>query len=65
MSVLDLKEVIRKTTLGRSTIYAYEKDGKFPKSVKLSKRHVVWVEREIDEWIASRIAASRKEGVAA
>jgi prophage regulatory protein len=34
--------------------------GKFPRRVKLSAMRVAWIESEIDEWIAARIAARRQ-----
>lgn len=57
------KLVEARTGLARSTIYERLKSGDFPKPVALGSRSVGWVESEIDEWIAARIAASRK-GVA-
>jgi prophage regulatory protein len=34
-----------------------ETQGDFPRRVTLGERRVAWVEQEIDEWIAARIAA--------
>lgn len=64
------KQVELAIGLSRSTIYArldpksphYDSD--FPKPISLGSMSVAWVEAEIQSWIASRIAASRKEGVA-
>ncbi len=33
-----------------------EKQGKFPKRVRLGPNRVGWLEHEIDEWIVDRIA---------
>ncbi len=60
MNIINLQRVIDKTTLGRSTLYAYMKLGKFPTSVLLGDRHVGWVEAEVDAWIDGRIKASRQ-----
>jgi prophage regulatory protein len=57
-----LNEVKARTGLSRSTLYAYVRDGGFPAPVAISKRCVAWVEGEIDQWIADRIAA-RVHGV--
>lgn len=50
------KEVQAKTGLGASSIYALMKEGKFPLAIELSERRVAWLEAEIDQWIAERIA---------
>ncbi len=50
------KEVQTKTGLGASSIYAMMKNGEFPLCLNLSKRRVAWIESEIDQWIANRIA---------
>ena len=47
--------------LSRSTIYALMAAGEFPKSISLSDdgRAVGWLEADIQDWIDSRIAASK------
>ena len=50
------KEVQAKTGLGASSIYAMMKQGKFPKAITLSERRVAWIESDVDQWIAERIA---------
>ena len=50
------KEVERLTALSRSRIYDLMKRGEFPKQVILGAMSVAWLEIEIREWIASRIA---------
>ena len=50
------KEVQTKTGLGASSIYAMMKNGEFPQCLNLSERRVAWIESEIDQWIANRIA---------
>jgi len=47
------------TGLGRSTIYRLQADQQFPQSIKLGIRAVGWLEREVQEWLAERIASSR------
>jgi len=53
------KEVQDKTGLGVSSIYALMKDGLFPQCINLSERRVAWIEAEIDQWVAERVAAHR------
>jgi len=55
MRLIRLKEVIRNTGLGRSTVYKYIAEGQFPKPVSLGDRAVGWVDSEVDEWIMARI----------
>ena len=54
--ILRLPEVIARTGLSRSTIYAFIDAGKFPDRVKLGPRMVGWFEDEIDQWIDLRKA---------
>jgi prophage regulatory protein len=56
------KEVEKLTALSRSRIYDLMRQGTFPKPVQLGAMSVAWLEVEIHEWIADRIAASRKAG---
>jgi len=56
--VIDLDEVMRRTTLSRSTIYDWMEKGLFPGSIELGPRRVGWLESHIDSWIAQRAAAS-------
>ncbi len=53
--ILRLKDVIQKTGLSRSTIYAYMKEGRFPQAIRLGARAVGWRECEIEEWIKRRV----------
>ena len=55
-SFIRLRQVLNRTGLTRSTLYAYIRDGRFPAPVPISERCVAWVEAEIDRWIADRIA---------
>ncbi len=51
------KEVEKLTALSRSRIYDLMKIGKFPKPVQLGAMSVAWLEIEVREWIADRIAS--------
>lgn len=52
--LLRLPNVLERTGLSRSTLYA---DPSFPKAVKVGQRAVAWPEDEIDAWIEARIEA--------
>ncbi|MBS0245503.1 MAG: AlpA family transcriptional regulator [Proteobacteria bacterium] len=55
--LLRLEAVREKTGKSTSDIYGEMKEGTFPKSVPIGKRSVAWLEAEIDDWIADKIAA--------
>ncbi|KJG09534.1 AlpA family transcriptional regulator [Photobacterium kishitanii] len=55
MRFIRLKEVMHVTGLGRSSIYNYMAEGRFPKTVLLGGRAVAWVESEITDWIQDKI----------
>jgi prophage regulatory protein len=60
--ILRLPAVMKRTGLSRSSVYLWIAKGQFPAPVSLGARAVGWVESEVEEWIARRIAQSRKEG---
>lgn len=47
-----------------SSIWAWVKNGTFPKPVKLSPNCTAWVAAEVDQWAAERIADRSATGVA-
>ena len=49
-----LKEVQHRVGLGRSTIYRWMAEGRFPKPLQLGSHAVAWKQDEIDAWIAQR-----------
>lgn len=54
--LIRLKEVQHRVGLGRSTIYRWMAEGKFPKPVQLGGSTVAWSEGEVDRWIADRLS---------
>lgn len=57
MKVLRLHEVLDRVGLSKSTLWRYINEGDFPSPIKLGPRATGWIEREVDEWIASRSRA--------
>jgi len=55
------QEVLSITSLSQSELYRRIKAGTFPAQVRLAPGHVVWVQSEVDGWIADRIAECRAE----
>lgn len=61
LTILRLPQVIERTGLGRSSIYAAIAEGFFPRPVKLSERAIGFLAIEVDAWIEARVRA-RDEG---
>ena len=51
---LRMPSVIRRTGLGRSTIYRLIAEQKFPSPVKLAGRAVGWRRADLDRWSEAR-----------
>lgn len=51
MELLTINDVIKKTTMSRSSIYAKIAEGSFPEQVRLTTRRVAWRARDIEAWI--------------
>lgn len=49
--LIRIKEVQHRVGLGRSTIYRWMAQDKFPKPVQLGGHLVAWQERSINSWI--------------
>ena len=58
--LLRLPQVKSITGLSKSTIYARISEGTFPKQIPLGPRLVVWVESDIQNWIAKQVSAARE-----
>lgn len=59
---LRLPAVCEMSGLSRSQIYRLQAAGQFPQGVKLGQSAIAWLEAEIAQWQADRIAASRQTG---
>ncbi len=55
MRLIRLKEVQHRVGLGRSTIYRWMDEGKFPRPHTLGGYVVAWLESDIDSWISSKL----------
>lgn len=55
--LLTIEEVGSRLRLSKPTIYKLIRQGQFPKQLRLCANKVVWIEREVDEWIAARAEA--------
>ena len=50
--LIRLKEVQHRVGLSRSTIYKRMAEGSFPRSRSIGPKCAVWLEAEVDEWVA-------------
>lgn len=53
LRLIDIHEVVRLTSLSRTTIWRRMKQDRFPKSLRLSEQCVRWKASEVEDWIAS------------
>jgi prophage regulatory protein len=58
-AILRLPAVEARVGLRRTQIYQWVRRGVFPAPIKLSSRSSGWLESEINDWLAARIAESR------
>ena len=56
MQLLNRKQVANRTNLSLSTIKRLEKEGRFPRRIKVTQFRVAWLASEIDDWIGQRVA---------
>lgn len=54
--LIRLPEVQHRVGLGRSTIYRWMAEGKFPKPVQMGGYAVAWVEADVEAWIANKLS---------
>jgi prophage regulatory protein len=59
LRLIRLPEVIARVGLKRSSIYQRMAEGRFPRGRSLGPRCTVWVEAEVDAWIAAVAGADK------
>jgi predicted DNA-binding transcriptional regulator AlpA len=52
--LLTVRETMKLTTLGRTSLWELPKDGLFPRAVKLCKGRLAYFEEEVLQWLANR-----------
>ena len=57
--LIRLPEVQHRVGLGRSTIYRWMSEGKFPEPVQLGGHAVAWLEDDVEKWICERLDSVR------
>ncbi|MER9654412.1 AlpA family transcriptional regulator [Mesorhizobium sp. M0152] len=59
---ISMDEVISRVCFSRTHIYRKIADGSFPRQVPLGGQKVAFLEREIEQWIVSRLQARDHDG---
>ena len=59
MKLIKMPVVMNRVAMSRTNLFIKVKEGTFPAPISLGARAIAWVEEEVDEWVAARIAASR------
>lgn len=54
MRVLSAQDVSDQLGIGRTTLWRWEREGRFPRRRQLGPNRVGWLEAEVDEWLESR-----------
>ena len=49
-----LRELVKLLSISRANVYRLMKIGKFPQSIKLTERTVVWRLSELEAWVQQR-----------
>jgi prophage regulatory protein len=57
--LIKLNEVLKITGLSKSSVYRLINQKDFPEQIRIIDNRVGWIESEVDDWVQSRIAASR------
>lgn len=57
--MLRLPAVLDRVGVHEATLYRWMREKKFPAPVRLGANSVAWREHDVDEWLASRVEASR------
>ena len=59
--ILRTPDVLARIGVSRSTLYEWIARGAFPASIPLGERARGWLESDVDEWIAERVARAQGE----
>jgi prophage regulatory protein len=55
LRLISLREVMRMSSLSRSTIYDLIRVQRFPAPIRVTERRSAWVQSEVTSWIQDRI----------
>jgi prophage regulatory protein len=57
--LITIKDVIRRTSFSKTTIYRLVRAGQFPKPIRISTRRVGWLIQDLNDWVD---AQTRRQG---
>ena len=57
---LSVREVVTLTSLPRSTVIKHSKTGQFPAQVRLCGNRIAFLRTDVQEWIDSRVASTKR-----
>jgi len=61
ITLIRQREVSRMTGLSRTSIWRWEKDGRFPPRRRLGARCVCWLRHEVEAWILEQTGRPGEE----
>ncbi len=53
--IIDRKELRRRIPFSPMQLWRKEKDGTFPRRIRLGKNRVGWIESEVEDWVEARM----------
>lgn len=59
---IDLKEVVSRVCLGKTTVLLWEAEGKFPRAVRLSPNKRVWLDTDVTQWMLDKHSGNQTQG---
>lgn len=54
MNFLCINDITDRFKISKATVWAWTKEGKFPKPIKLGAGVTRWVEKDISDWVESK-----------
>ncbi|MEX9815393.1 helix-turn-helix transcriptional regulator [Providencia rettgeri] len=63
-SLIRFSEVQKRTGYSKAWLYRLMSQQRFPAAIKIGTRSIAFIESEVDQWIANKIAESRTGEVA-
>lgn len=61
LSLLSFDDLQRLVPLSRTTIWRLERQGEFPRRIRISTNRVAWLVSDVEEWLASRQEHDRQQ----
>lgn len=59
---INLKEVICRVCLGKTTVLLWEAEGKFPRAIRLSPSKRVWLDADVTQWMLDKYSVAQNHG---